>query len=66
MIYAFEEDEVSLTMSSVDLESMKCEPPILKKHIFLREKAPWFMLAEDGTERWGTCEDAHLFQSKKL
>ena len=66
MFYTFEEDAVSLTLSSVDIDSMKCEPPILKKHIFLREKAAWFMLAEDGAERWGTCEDAHLLGSKKL
>lgn len=64
MTYSFYEDEVSLTMSSVDLESLKCEPPVVKKHIFLREKAPWLMLAEDGAERWGTSEDAHLIQSK--
>ncbi|XPS99014.1 hypothetical protein M3J09_008199 [Ascochyta lentis] len=64
MVYSFLEDQVSLTMSSVDLESMKCEPPVVKKHIFLREKAPWLVLAEDGAERWGTSEDAHLIQSK--
>ena len=63
MTYSFYPDEVSLTMSSVDLESMKCEPPTVKKHIFLREKAPWLMLAEDGAERWGTSEDAHLIKS---
>lgn len=51
-------------MSSVDLESMICEPPVVKKHIFLREKAPWLMLAEDGADRWGTSEDAHLIASK--
>ncbi|KAF2624019.1 S-adenosyl-L-methionine-dependent methyltransferase [Macroventuria anomochaeta] len=64
MVYSFCEDEVSLTMSSLDLESLKCEPPIVKRHIFLREKAPWLMLAEDGADRWGTSEDAHLIQSK--
>lgn len=64
MVYSFREDGVSLTMSSVDLQSMKCEPPVVKKHIFLREKAPWLMLAEDGAERWGTSEDAHFISSK--
>lgn len=64
MMYSFYEGEVSLTMSSVNLNSMKCEPPTVKKHIFLREKAPWLMLAEDGAERWGTSEEAHLIQSK--
>jgi ubiquinone/menaquinone biosynthesis C-methylase UbiE len=64
MTYAFDEDETSLTMSSVDLESLKCEAPIVKKHIFLCEKAPWLVLADDGAERWGTSEDAHLIESK--
>lgn len=64
MVYSFWPNEVSLTMSSVDLESMICEPPVVKKHIFLREKAPWLMLAEDGADRWGTSEDAHLIASK--
>lgn len=65
MIYSFYEDEVSLTMSSVDLESMICEPPTVRKHIFLREKAPWLVLGDDGAERWGTSEDAHLIPSKR-
>lgn len=60
MIYSFYEDEISLTMSSVDLESMTCDLPKVKKHIFLREKTPWLVLADDGAERWGTSEDAHL------
>lgn len=64
MMYSFYEDEVSLTMGSVDLESMRCEPPKIRKHIFLREKAPWLVLSDDGAERWGTSEDAHLIQSK--
>ncbi|KAJ4400341.1 hypothetical protein N0V91_008800 [Didymella pomorum] len=64
MTYCFYEDEVSLTMSSVDLESMTCEPPKVRKHIFLREKASWLVLGDDGAERWGTSEDAHLIQSK--
>lgn len=64
MAYSFLGDEVSLPMSSVNLESMKCESPVVKKHIFLREKAPWLILAEDGAERWGTSEDAHLIHGE--
>lgn len=63
MTYSFHEEEISLTMGSVNLESMSCEPPVVKKHIFLQEKAPWLMLAEDGAERWGLSEDAHLIKS---
>ncbi|KAJ8111784.1 hypothetical protein OPT61_g5700 [Boeremia exigua] len=61
MIYAFD-DVTYLTMSSLDLESLTCELPTVKQHIFLREKAPWLTLAEDGAERWGTMEYAHLLQ----
>ncbi len=64
MTYSFHEDEVSLTMGSVDITSLNCELPKLKKHIFLREKAPWLVLADDGAERWGTSEDAHLILTK--
>lgn len=65
MVYSFIPKEVSLTMSSVDLHSMKCEPPTVSKHIFLREKASWLVLAEDGAERWGTSEDAHMIQREQ-
>lgn len=64
MTYTFRDEEISLTMSSVNMESLICESPVVKKHIFLREKAPWLMLSEDGAERWGTSEDAHLIGSK--
>ncbi|KAF1933701.1 S-adenosyl-L-methionine-dependent methyltransferase [Didymella exigua CBS 183.55] len=64
MALSFHEDEISLTMGSVDLESMSCELPKIGKHIFLREKAPWLVLGDDGAERWETFEDAHLIKSK--
>jgi hypothetical protein len=61
MSYSSDADGIALCMATVDLESLKTEvAPKVSKHIFLREKAPWVVLPEDGTERWGTSEDAHL------
>jgi hypothetical protein len=65
MAYSFEEDEICITMGSVDMNSFTCESPKVKKHIFLSEKAPWVVLPDDETERWGTCEFAHLLASAK-
>ena len=66
MTYPSSPNEIGLCMSTVDLESLKTDSaPKVVKHIFLREKAPWFVLPEDGierTERWGTSETAHLVQ----
>lgn len=63
MIYGREADHLSFTAASIDLESMAPGVPPLKvaRHIYLREKAPWLVLPEnDGTERWGTMERAHI------
>jgi hypothetical protein len=65
MEYAFDKDSISVTMGSVDAGSFTCEPPKVKDHIFLREKAPWFVLPDDGAERWGTSDVAHLIEAKK-
>ncbi|KAH7378429.1 S-adenosyl-L-methionine-dependent methyltransferase [Phaeosphaeria sp. MPI-PUGE-AT-0046c] len=65
MVYSFFPDEVSVTMGSVDLSSFTCELPKVKNHIYLREKAPWFVLPDDGTDRWGTFEFAHLIELKE-
>ncbi|CAE7007839.1 hypothetical protein CFE70_001507 [Pyrenophora teres f. teres 0-1] len=66
MTFPSDPDGLALCMSTVDLESLKTESaPKVVKHIFLGEKAPWFVLADDGTEpteRWGTSEVAHLVQ----
>jgi hypothetical protein len=65
MTYSFEENEISITMGSIDTNTFTCESPKVKNHIFLSEKAPWVVLPEDGAERWGTCEFAHLLASAK-
>jgi hypothetical protein len=65
MAYTFDNDETSVTMGSIDTSSFTCEPPTVKKHIFLNEKAPWFVLPNDGAERWGTSEFAHLIEYKQ-
>jgi hypothetical protein len=65
MSYASDPTKMALCMATVDLESLKTEvAPKVVQHIFLREKAPWVVLPEDGTERWGTSEHAHLFMQK--
>jgi len=65
MAYAFNQDRISITMGSIDTSTFTCESPAVKEHIFLSEKAPWVMLPDDGTERWGTCEFAHLIAANK-
>jgi|TARA_R110002003_G_scaffold48_26_gene4174 hypothetical protein len=65
MEYKFDENRISVTMGSVDSKTMSCELPTVKTHIYLSEKAPWVVLPEDGTERWGTMETAHLLASNK-
>lgn len=57
MFYFSNPDVVSLTMATVNLDSMGLETiPKVTKHIYLREKAPWVVLPDDGTERWATYE----------
>lgn len=62
MSYSFSTDDLGVTMSSIDLESLQGEQPKVGKHIYVREKAPWVVLPDDGAERWGTSEDAHLIK----
>jgi hypothetical protein len=65
MSYSSDPDGMALCMATMDVESLKTEAaPKVVKHIFLREKAPWVVLPEDGAERWGTSEDAHLLMQK--
>ncbi|EMD67561.1 hypothetical protein GGP41_007440 [Bipolaris sorokiniana] len=65
MTYSSDPEWLYLCMATVDLESLKTETtPKVIKHIFLREKAPWVVLPEDGTERWGTSEVAHYLNQK--
>ncbi|KAF1831201.1 S-adenosyl-L-methionine-dependent methyltransferase [Decorospora gaudefroyi] len=55
--------EIAMVMGTVDLESMRCEwTPKVERHIFLNEKAPWVVVPDDGAERWGTWEYAHVLR----
>ena len=49
MSYHFEPDRVWVTLGTV----VFAEPPLPRPsvHIFLKEKAPWFVLPDDGAER---------------
>lgn len=64
MVYAFDEDEISVSVGSMDMESLKCEMPRVMMHIYLAEKAEWVEVPEDGAERWGTMENAHWLVAK--
>lgn len=65
MAYASGSEEISLCMATVDLDSLKTDrTPKVAQHMFLQEKAPWVALADDGSERWGTSEDAHLLAQR--
>jgi hypothetical protein len=65
MAYSYETDAIHVTMGSIDAGSLTCETPKIKQHIYLSEKAPWVMLPDDGAERWGTAESAHLIAVKQ-
>ncbi|KAF1957378.1 S-adenosyl-L-methionine-dependent methyltransferase [Byssothecium circinans] len=54
MIYHSESDYTGLLMAGIDLESFKGTLPKIKQHIFLGEKAPWFVLPDDGAARLQT------------
>ncbi|KAJ5182674.1 hypothetical protein N7492_000290 [Penicillium capsulatum] len=42
---------IAVTAGSVD-DEVSSIVPFPESHIFLREKAPWFQLPDDGTKRW--------------
>jgi hypothetical protein len=65
LTYSFESDQISVTVGSVDWPSLRSEAPKVGKHIFVSEKAPWVQLPDDGAERWGTEESAHLLVPNK-
>lgn len=60
MVYYCDMDRYSLTASSID-ESREPLPKACE-HIFLKEKAPWFVLPEDGAERFDAMPGA--FEAK--
>ena len=51
MSYHFEEGWIDIVFGSVNLETLKGEVPKVEQHIFLKEKAPWVVIPEDGAER---------------
>jgi hypothetical protein len=54
MIYDSQPTDLSLLMSTVDLDTFKGTMPKIKQHIFLKEKASWFVLPDDGAVRLET------------
>ena len=58
MKYHFEEGMIGIVFGSVDVETLKGGMPKVEQHIFLREKAPWVTLPEDGAKRMETSDYA--------
>jgi hypothetical protein len=49
-------------VGSIDDASWKVEKPKVKSHIFVKEKAFWTQIPEDGTDRLETSSVAHLIK----
>ena len=49
MQYYMKPERVGITYGTIDECNGKLDPPV--EHIFLKEKAPWFTLPDDGLPR---------------
>lgn len=54
MRYNFDPSVTGLVLGTVDLDSFKGTMPKVEQHIFLREKAPWMTVPDDGAKRLDT------------
>ncbi|KAF2176804.1 S-adenosyl-L-methionine-dependent methyltransferase [Zopfia rhizophila CBS 207.26] len=54
MVYLFEPENTGLTMGSIEEQSLKCDMLKVRRHIFLKENAPWVLLPDDGADRLET------------
>ncbi|KAF2004543.1 S-adenosyl-L-methionine-dependent methyltransferase [Amniculicola lignicola CBS 123094] len=56
MVYHFEggDEDVSITVGSIDMHHFRGEMPKTKQHIFVSERAPWFTIPDDGVPRQQT------------
>ncbi|KAL2398952.1 hypothetical protein ABEF93_006623 [Exophiala dermatitidis] len=52
MRYYEESDRIAVTLGTMELGGSGTAMPSIGAHIFLKEKAPWFVLPDDGAERW--------------
>lgn len=52
MMYHFEKGMTGLTAATIDSESLDALQLKVEQHIFLKEKAPWVIIPDDGAERW--------------
>jgi hypothetical protein len=59
MVYTSERDKTGLVMGSIHPKSLKLELKP-RKHIFLKEKAPWVTVPDDGLPRFEGSSDANL------
>lgn len=52
MQYKFQPHKISITVGSIDEESVKGVLVKPSEHVFLGEKAGWFQVPEDGLQRF--------------
>lgn len=52
MKYKSEPELIWITAGSIDEGSLKGKLPFPSQHIFLKEKAPWYQLPNDGIARY--------------
>ncbi|KAG0646325.1 hypothetical protein D0Z07_8365 [Hyphodiscus hymeniophilus] len=64
MMYKFQREKISLTAGSIDEKSVKGVLVKPVEHIFLAEKAPWFIVPDDGLNRFETFPDMEGFVKK--
>lgn len=60
MVYTSKPDSFSLLIGSIHPKSMEGKWPKRRKHIYLREKASWVPLPEDGMPRFEGFSDRDL------
>ena len=52
MQYKFQPERIGFTAGTFNGESVRGELPKVSEHIFLREKAAWFEVPDDGIPRF--------------
>ncbi|KAF2657462.1 S-adenosyl-L-methionine-dependent methyltransferase [Lophiostoma macrostomum CBS 122681] len=62
MAYTFEPDIIWIVVSLIEPGSLKGGPLKVKSHIYLREKAEWFTVPDDGGERFESSFFDHLIK----
>ncbi|KAF9734133.1 hypothetical protein PMIN03_008580 [Paraphaeosphaeria minitans] len=56
----FDQGVTGLVLGSLDMDTFKGAMPNVEQHIFLREKAPWVTVPDDGAKRMETFEQMEM------